>query len=249
MTTRIEWADRTWNPVTGCTKISDGCTLCYAERFANRFRGVAGHPYEPGFRLTLRPERLEQPLAWRRPAHVFVCSMSDLFHREVSDGYLDRVFDVMERAGQHTFLVLTKRSARMREFVCRRWPGYQAPPAHLWLGVSVEHHGTLWRLEDLRRTPAAVRFVSAEPLLGPLDTPLRPLNLAGIGWVIAGGESGPGARPADADWFRSLRDRCRQHRTAFWFKQWGGRTPTAGGKLLDGVEHAERPAAPRGAAA
>ncbi len=246
--TRIEWAERTWNPVTGCTKVSDGCAHCYAERFARRFAGVHGHPYQVGFRPTLRPERLEHPLAWRRPAFTFVCSMSDLFHHAVPDSYLDQVFDVMERAERHVFMVLTKRSARMRAYVRRRRPGHQAPPPHIWLGVSAENHRVLWRVEDLRRTPAAVRFVSAEPLLGPLDTPLRPLCLDGIGWVIAGGESGPGARPADADWFRSLRDRCREFHAAFFFKQWGGLTPTAGGKLLDGVEHAERPPRPGSAA-
>lgn len=225
----IEWTNATWNPVTGCTKISPGCDNCYAERFAERFRGVAGHPYETGFDLTLRPERLDQPLGWRRPRMIFVNSMSDLFHKQVPKAFVDQVFDVMERADWHTFQVLTKRSSRMRDYVNRRYaPG--RGPAHIWLGTSVEDARRTSRIAHVRAMAAGIRFLSLEPLLGPLG----PLDLEGIDWAIVGGESGPGARPLDIDWVRDIRDQCHATGVAFFFKQWGGRTPKAGGRELDG---------------
>ena len=252
--TRIEWADRTWNPVTGCVKVSPGCTHCYAERFAERFRGVAGHPWEPGFDVTLRPERLGWPQTVRRPSVVFVGSMTDLFQRDVPTGYLHDVFAAMDHADHHVYLVLTKRPARMRAFVNdERYEG-TGPPAHIWLGTSVETARFRWRIDELRSTRASVRFVSAEPLLGSLRSPRHrnvPVNLDCIDWVIAGGESGPGARPADPEWARELRDDCLLQRTAsggratrFFFKQWGGARPTSGGRLLDGLEWIERPPLP-----
>ena len=234
--TSIEWTQSTWNPVTGCTKLSAGCDHCYAERFAERFRGVAGHPYEPGFDLTLRPERVDQPRTWRRPRLIFVNSMSDLFHEGVPRKYIGRVFDTMETADWHIFQVLTKRSSRMRNFVNERYPARPAPP-HIWLGTSIENARTLGRLRHLKRTNASIRFLSLEPLLGPLAA----LDLAGIHWVIAGGESGPGARPVRAEWLRTIRDTCRTQTVAFFFKQWGGRSPKSGGNKLDGRQWLEYP--------
>ena len=216
----IEWTESTWNPVTGCTKLSAGCDHCYAERFAERFRGVVGHPYERGFDLTLRPERVDQPKGWRRPRLIFVNSMSDLFHEEVPWEYVEDVFDTMEAANWHVYQVLTKRSSRMRNFVNMRYVGAHAPP-HIWLGTSIENASAMGRLRHLKQTNASVRFLSLEPLLGPLGA----LDLTGIHWVIAGGESGPGARPVQEDWLRSIRDACRTQTVAFFFKQWGGRTP------------------------
>ncbi len=214
----IEWTDATWNPVTGCTKVSAGCDHCYAETFAERFRGVPRHPYEQGFDLKLWPQRLGIPLGWRRPRRVFVNSMSDLFHRDVPDEYILRVFRVMAEAEIHTFQVLTKRPDRMMRLL-QRWEdrGVLAPLPNVWLGTSIEAMGQAWRAEKLRRTPAAVRFISAEPLLGPLGS----LDLTGIDWVIAGGESGPGARPANPEWFRELRSGCRRAGVAFFMKQLG----------------------------
>jgi protein gp37 len=228
----IEWTDATWNPVTGCTPVSPGCDHCYALTFAERFRGVRGHPYEQGFDLKLWPERLELPLRWKRPRRIFVNSMSDLFHPEVSDAYVRQVFDVMVRADWHIFQVLTKRSGRLKRL------GRTLPwRPHIWAGVSVESDRYVWRADQLREVPSHVRFISAEPLLGPLDQ----LDLTGIQWVITGGESGPGHRPCDPDWVRSLRDRCRVWGVAFFHKQWGGRTPKAGGRLLDGQTWDELP--------
>ena len=232
----IEWTNSTWNPVTGCTKVSAGCDHCYAERLSERFRGVEGHPFETGFDLTLRPDRLEQPTHWRRPQLIFVNSMSDLFHKDIPTEYIERVFDTMERADWHIYQVLTKRSSLMRRFVQGRYRGRAAPP-HIWLGVSIENHAALTRLRHLKQTNASVRFVSFEPLLGPMGT----VDLKDIHWVIAGGESGPGARPVQAEWVRELRDRCQAQRVAFFFKQWGGRTPKAGGNTLDGRQWMEYP--------
>lgn len=225
----IEWTDATWNPVTGCTKISAGCDNCYAERFAERFRGVVGNAYERGFDLTVRPERLEQPLRWRKPRMVFVNSMSDLFHKDIPDNYIDRVFDVAEKANWHTFQILTKRSSRMRDYVSSRY-GAQVAPSHIWIGVSVELSSQKSRLEHLRSTPAACRFLSFEPLLGAIGA----LDLRGIHWVIAGGESGPGARVLEVEWVTEIRDQCIQQRKAFFFKQWGGRFASAKGRILEG---------------
>ena len=235
--TAIEWTDATWNPVTGCTLISPGCDRCYAQRFAERFRGVPGHPYATGFDLTLRPARLEQPLLWRRPRMIFVNSMSDLFHKDIPLDYLDRVFATMEQADWHTFQVLTKRSSLMRDYLRRRYADRPAP-RHLWFGVSVEDAQRTSRIDHLRAAPAAVRFLSIEPLIGPLGR----LDLGGIHWAILGGESGPGARPLDPAWVRDVRDQCVAAGTAFFFKQWGGLRPKAGGRSLDGREWNEFPA-------
>ena len=232
----IEWTNSTWNPVTGCTKVSAGCDHCYAERLSERFRGVEGHPFETGFDLTLRPERLEQPTHWRRPQLIFVNSMSDLFHKDIPTGYIERVFDTMERADWHIYQVLTKRSSLMRRFVQARYRD-RAAPSHIWLGVSIENDAALTRLRHLKQTNASVRFVSFEPLLGPMGT----VDLENIHWVIVGGESGPGARPVQAEWVRELRDQCQAQRVAFFFKQWGGRTPKSGGNTLDGRQWLEYP--------
>lgn len=227
----IEWTDATWNPVTGCTKISAGCDHCYAERFSERFRGVKGHPFAQGFDLTLRPDRLEQPLRWRQPRMIFVNSMSDLFHKNVPIEFTARVFDAMEAAHWHTFQVLTKRSSLMRDFLKARYSA--APgPLHIWCGVSVEDGSKLSRVRHLQQSPAGTRFLSIEPLLGPVGV----VSLEGIDWVIVGGESGPKARPMEADWVRTIRDQCRQSGVAFFFKQWGGLRPKDGGRKLDGRE-------------
>jgi protein gp37 len=237
---QIEWTDATWNPVTGCTKVSPGCAHCYAETFAERFRGVPNHPYQNGFDLTLRPERLELPLSWRRPRLIFVNSMSDLFHEAVPDEYIVAVFSTMVRADWHRFQLLTKRAGRAAELAPRLpWP------PNVWLGVSVENNRWLDRVDQLRRVPAAVRFLSCEPLLGPLD-----LDLRGIDWVIAGGESGPRARPMRAEWVLSLRDQCAHAGVPFFFKQWGahdacGRrmSKARSGRLLEGRTWDELPSA------
>lgn len=237
----IEWTDTTWNPVTGCTKIARGCDNCYAERFAERFRGVPGHPFENGFDLTTRPERLRQPLAWKRPRRIFVNSMSDLFHKEIPTGFIDRVFDTMEQADWHVFQVLTKRSSPMRRYLRRRYPE-TAAPAHIWCGVSVEDRAATARIRHLRTAPATVRFLSIEPLLGPVGD----VDLDGISWVIVGGESGPNARPMKKDWVLDIKNTCRKQRVEFFFKQWGGPTPKSGGRKIDGIEYNGRPPAQPG---
>jgi protein gp37 len=227
----IEWTDSTWNPVTGCTKISTGCDNCYAERLSERFRGVHGHPFVTGFDLTLRPERLDQPLSWARPRKIFVNSMSDLFHKEIPRVYVDRVFDTMERANWHMFQILTKRSSRMREYIRDRY-GPTVAPGHIWLGSSVEDESKVSRIHHLRQTPAQVRFLSIEPLIGGFAE----LPLDGIHWVIVGGESGPHARPVDGRWVRDIRDKCLAAGVPFFFKQWGGLRAKSGGRALDGKE-------------
>lgn len=234
--TAIEWTDATWNPVTGCTKISAGCDNCYAERFAERFRGVSDHPFEHGFDLQLRPDRLEQPLQWRRPKMIFVNSMSDLFHKEVPFSFVDSVFETMERAHWHTFQILTKRSSRMRDYVNDRY-GAGIAPEHIWLGTSVEDGTKKSRIRHMHAMRASVRFLSIEPLIGPIGD----IDLKNISWVIVGGESGPKARPISPDWVRSIRDQCLEAKVAFFFKQWGGIRPKAGGRDLDGVEWNELP--------
>ena len=232
----IEWTDATWNPVTGCTKITRGCDNCYAERFSERFRGVPGHPFETGFDLTLRRERLEQPLRWRRRRMIFVNSMSDLFHKEVPRAFIDQVFDTMEAADWHVFQVLTKRSSLMRDYLRYRYGG-KLGPAHIWCGVSVEDATATARITHLRAAPAGVRFLSIEPLIGAVGR----VDLQGIDWVIAGGESGPGARPIHLEWVREVRDQCQEQGVAFFFKQWGGIRPKSGGRELDGREWSEFP--------
>ena len=237
--TAIEWTDATWNPVTGCTKISPGCDNCYAERFAERFRGVPGHPFESGFDLQLRPERLEQPLHWRRSKMIFVNSMSDLFHKGVPFSFVDRVFETMERADWHMFQILTKRSSRMRDYVNARY-GTGSAPDHIWLGTSVEDGSRKSRITHMRAMRASVRFLSIEPLIGPMGH----MDLRDISWVIVGGESGPKARPIDPEWVREIRDQCVKAKVAFFFKQWGGLRPKTGGRDLDGVEWNELPNTP-----
>ena len=235
----IEWTDATWNPVTGCTKITRGCDHCYAERFAERFRGTLGHPFKDGFDLKLRPERLSQPLSWKRPRRVFVNSMSDLFHKEIPATFIDRVFDTMEATDRHTFQVLTKRSSLMMTYLRRRY-GSRPAPQHIWCGVSVEDHTATTRIRHLRQTPISTRFLSIEPLLGPIGN----VDLEGIAWVIVGGESGPKARPMQLAWVIDIRDRCKREGVPFFFKQWGGRTPKSGGRLLEEVEHNAMPIYP-----
>lgn len=234
----IEWTDATWNPVRGCTKVSAGCKHCYAETFAERWRGVPGHPYEQGFDLRLVPEKILDPLKWKRSRRVFVNSMSDLFHERVELDYLRCVVQVMKLADWHVFQVLTKRALRMRELVTRHFHSLSSAK-HIWLGVSVENrkHGVP-RIEQLRQTPAAVRFLSVEPLLEDLGE----IDLDGIDWVIVGGESGPGARPLKRSWVVSIRRQCRAARVPFFFKQWGGVQKKNTGRELDGRFYDEIPA-------
>lgn len=289
--TSIEWTDEVWNPVTGCSKVSPGCAHCYAETVhERRLDGRHGYPpfmpWTPGnaeHNVTLRPDRLDQPLRWRKPRRVFVNSMSDLFHEEIPDEFIARVFGVMAQCPQHTFQVLTKRPERMRDLLTRWarpvdpsnccdgcvvcWLDHSAqfPLPNVWLGVSIENRRFVHRADLLRETPAAVRFISAEPLLGPLVAYLRSptspcrwwrgneleetepgdygLNLADIDWLIVGGESGPRHRPIRSQWVRDLRDSARRDGVAFFFKQWGGRTPKANGQELDGRTWDEFPLA------
>jgi len=233
----IEWTDATWNPVRGCTKISPGCKHCYAETFAERFRGVKGHPYEQGFDLRLIPEKLEEPLKWKQSRMIFVNSMSDLFHPKVPDDYITRVAEVMVEARRHTFQVLTKRSERMRDLLKGKLK-FAAKHAHIWWGVSVEdrRYG-LPRVAHLRSAPAQVRFLSIEPLLEDLGN----INLAGIHWMIVGGESGAGARIIKPEWVRVLRDQAHRQDVRFFFKQWGGIHKSKTGRMLDGRTYDEFP--------
>ena len=232
---KIEWTDATWNPVTGCTKISPGCKHCYAQTFAERFRGVPGHPFEQGFDLRLWPERLELPLAWRTPKRIFVNSMSDLFHEKVPDSFVDRVFDTMLEAKWHRFQVLTKRADRMSEYFRRRrirFDSLDLEQPHIWLGASVETQEYVHRARLVALLPSPVRFLSCEPLLGPLD--LRGvLGPAAVNWVIVGGESGHGARPMDAAWVLDIRNQCFDAGVPFFFKQWGGSNKKRTGRLLE----------------
>ncbi len=223
----IEWTEATWNPVTGCDRISPGCAHCYARTFAERWRGVADHPYEQGFDLRLWPQRLDQPLRWTRPRQIFVNSMSDLFHEDVPDEFVAEVFATMVEADWHVFQILTKRPERLVELANELpWP------PHVWMGVSIENRRFVHRADLLRDIPAAIRFISAEPLLGPLEG----LDLTDIHWLIAGGESGPGHRPIHEEWVLDLRDRCEDQDVAFFFKQWGGARPKSRGRLLEGRE-------------
>jgi protein gp37 len=239
-TTQIEWTDATWNPVTGCSKITPGCDFCYAQRFSERFRGVVGHPFGNGFDLTLRPERLAQPLRWRRPRRIFVNSMSDLFHKDIPKPFIDAVFDTMESADWHTFQVLTKRSSLMVRYLRDRYGSAGLAPSHIWMGVSVEDAKNAVRLKHLRAARASVKFVSFEPLLGPVGK----VDLVGIHWAIVGGESGPHARPMAEEWAIEIRDQCRTTKVAFFFKQWGGVRPKSGGRRLRGREWNQYPVAP-----
>jgi protein gp37 len=231
-TSPIEWTEATWNPITGCTKISPGCKHCYAERMATRLEAMGQANYRNGFALTLQPQLLDAPFRWRRARAIFVNSMSDLFHQNVPTEYIEAVFDVMRRAHWHRFQILTKRSERLMRLDRQlEW----AP--NIWVGVSVESERYLYRIDHLRRTRARVRFLSLEPLLGPLPG----IDLSGIHWVIVGGESGPGSRPMNPAWVLDLRDQCQSARVPFFFKQWGGVNKKRAGRLLDGVTWDEMP--------
>lgn len=227
----IEWTDATWNPVTGCTKVGPGCDNCYAERFAERWRGLDNHPYEQGFDLRLWPTRLAQPGKWKKSRMIFVNSMSDLFQKDISRAYIDQVFDAMESADWHVYQVLTKRSSLMRDYVSDRY-GSTPVPKHIWLGVSVENAQNKGRIDHLRQIRSDARFVSFEPLLGAIGE----VDLSGIAWAIVGGESGPRARPMRPEWATQLRIACTHYQVAFFFKQWGGPRPKSGGRILDGEE-------------
>ncbi len=228
----IEWTEATWNPLTGCTKISPGCKHCYAERMAKRLQQMGQPNYANGFRLTLHERMLELPLRWKRPQAIFVNSMSDLFHKDVPDEFIYRVFDVMCRADWHRYQVLTKRPERLLAL------DTQLPwRPHIWMGTSVETHRYVTRIDALRQTSAHVKFLSLEPLLGPLPR----LNLEGINWVIVGGESGPGARPMDSKWVTDIRSQCQAARVPFFFKQWGGVNKKKAGRELDGQTWDEMP--------
>ena len=228
----IEWTEITWNPVTGCTKISQGCKHCYAERLAKRLQSMGTQKYRNGFTVTTHASTLEEPLKWVKPRLVFVNSMSDLFHKSVSPEFIEAVFDIMNRSPQHTFQVLTKRPDRVTQLNSElNWT------PNIWLGVSIESERWLTRLEKLKKTDAAIKFLSLEPLLEQLPN----LPLEGIDWVILGGESGPGARPIDADWVRDIRDNCLQTSVPFFFKQWGGVMKKRTGRILDGKTWDEMP--------
>ncbi|MCB9421408.1 MAG: phage Gp37/Gp68 family protein [Ardenticatenaceae bacterium] len=224
-TTKIEWAESTWNPITGCTKISPGCKNCYAERMALRLQAMGQANYANGFELTLHEHMLERPLQWKKPQLIFVNSMSDLFHKDVPAEYIHRVFDVMARASWHNFQVLTKRAERLAELSAEiDWPD------NVWMGVSVESQKYTYRIDHLRQTGAKIKFLSLEPLLGPLQQ----LNLEGIDWAIVGGESGPRARPIKREWVIGIRDQCLSANVPFFFKQWGGTNKKKSGRSLDG---------------
>jgi len=221
---KIEWTECTWNPVTGCTKISPGCQNCYAERMARRLQAMGQPNYRNGFRLTLHPHMLDLPLCWRQPRSIFVNSMSDLFHKDVPLDFIQQVFDVICRAPQHRFQILTKRSERLQELSPKlAWPD------NVWMGVTVENQDYTYRIDDLRQTGAAVKFISFEPLLSPIPN----IDLTDIDWAILGGESGPGARPMPREWVTDIRDQCVAAKVPFFFKQWGGINKKANGRLLD----------------
>ena len=229
---KIEWTETTWNPVTGCTKVSHGCKRCYAERMSSRLQAMGMAKYRNGFAVTVHPAILDQPLRWRKPRLVFVNSMSDLFHKNVPTEFVESVFDVMNEASRHTFQVLTKRPGRVLKLNRRlNWT------PNIWMGVSVESERWLDRVDHLRATDAQTKFLSLEPLLGSLSS----LDVNGIDWVITGGESGPGARPMEGDWVREIRDICVQHEVPFFFKQWGGVQKSRNGRTLDGRTWDEMP--------
>jgi protein gp37 len=232
----IEWTDATWNPVTGCTKLSPGCKHCYAERLADRLKAMGNPRYRNGFEITLHPDQLDLPLRWKQPRRIFVNSMSDLFHEAIPEDFVRRVFSTMARAHWHVFQVLTKRASRLAELA----PDLEWP-RNVWQGVSIEDAEYVDRIENLRAVPATVRFLSIEPLLGPMPN----LSLRGIHWVIVGGESGPHARPMQPQWAASIRNQCVAAAVPFFFKQWGGRTPKSGGRALEGRTWDQMPSRPR----
>lgn len=228
----IEWTEATWNPVTGCTKISPGCKFCYAERMAKRLQAMGQERYRNGFKLTIQPDVLQVPLKWKQPRTIFVNSMSDLFHVDVPLDYIRKCFSVMEQASQHTFQILTKRPDRVAELAAELpWP------RNVWMGTSVENVDYVWRVRELAKVPARIRFLSVEPLLGPIPR----LPLAAIDWVIVGGESGPGARPMAEEWVIQIRDRCQKSGVPFFFKQWGGVNKKRTGRMLEGKTWDEMP--------
>ncbi len=229
----IEWTESTWNPLTGCTKISPGCKYCYAERMAKRLKAMGQPNYVNGFNLTMHEHVLEKPLEWKSPQVIFVNSMSDLFHKDVPFEFIQRVFDVMNRAHWHQFQVLTKRSDRLVELSSDlEWAD------NIWMGVSVENKDYVYRIDDLRKTKAKTKFLSIEPLLGPLPI----MNLKGIDWVIVGGESGPGARRLEREWVIDVRDQCLKAKVPFFFKQWGGVQKKKAGRMLEGRTWDDMPA-------
>lgn len=233
-TSSIEWTEMTWNPVTGCRKVSQGCKHCYAERMANRLHAMGSERYRDGFEPALHEDLIDLPMRWKKPRLIFVNSMSDLFQEAVPDNFIRRVFSTMEACPQHTFQILTKRSDRLRDLGARLpWP------RHVWMGVSVEDERVIGRIADLAAVPAQVRFLSCEPLIGPLDS----LRLRGIHWVIVGGESGPGARPMRREWVESIHRECRSSRVPFFFKQWGGVRKDLTGRELHGRTYDEMPSA------
>lgn len=230
--TKIEWTDVTWNPVTGCTKVSKGCKNCYAERMAHRLKAMGSDRYKNGFEVTLHEDLISTPKHWIKPRIIFVNSMSDLFHDDVPDAFITRVFLTMTQCPQHIFQILTKRSERLRSLSSRLpWP------SNVWIGVSIENNDVLFRIRDLQRVPASVRFLSCEPLIGPLDD----IPLSGIDWVIVGGESGPGARPMKKQWVESIMCQCRKAVIPFFFKQWGGTRKDITGRILHGTTYNELP--------
>ena len=244
---KIEWTDSTWNPVTGCTKISPGCKYCYAEVIAERYRGVPNHPYNQGFDMRLWPQRLELPLKWKKPRRIFVNSMSDLFHPYVPDEFIDRVFETMCKASNHQFQVLTKRPERMSEYM-ESWDKKFGPLAgkypNIWLGASIETEKYMERAYIVSRLPSSVRFLSCEPLLDSLDlSPVLGGKRGGINWVIVGGESGPRSRPMKKEWVTEIRNQCRSAEVPFFFKQWGGINKKKAGRILEDCTWDEYPAA------
>lgn len=230
----IEWTGYTWNPVTGCDKVSPGCKNCYADRMAKRLKAMDVEKYRSGFELAIHNDIVEEPLTWKKSRLVFVNSMSDLFHEEIPFHFIQRVFDVMRRADRHTFQILTKRSERLEELSSLLdWP------SNVWMGVSVENDSYVYRVDHLKKTAAKIKFLSLEPLLGPLPS----LYIQGIDWIIVGGESGPKARPIEEEWVVSIRDQCVKHGVPFFFKQWGGKRKKTNGRLLQGQTWSEMPTA------
>ncbi|OGU83099.1 MAG: hypothetical protein A2254_08625 [Ignavibacteria bacterium RIFOXYA2_FULL_35_9] len=228
----IEWTESTWNPITGCTKVSPGCKFCYAERMAKRLKAMGSANYENGFKLTLHEHVLELPLTWKKPQTIFVNSMSDLFHKNVPLEFIQKMFDVMNKAYWHKFQILTKRSERLFEFdPMLSWTD------NIWMGVSVENQNYTYRIDHLRYTNAKVKFISIEPLIGPIQH----LDLSNINWIIVGGESGPGARPMKEEWVVSIRDECKRAKVPFFFKQWGGVNKKKNGRVLKGRTWEEMP--------
>lgn len=237
-TSGIEWTDASWNPVTGCTKVSAGCLNCYAEELSLRLQKMhPGKKYRNGFKVTLHENDISLPLKWKEPKKIFVNSMSDLFHKDVPFDFIDKIWGTMLEARHHTYQILTKRPERMKEYIAENAYKRDITPRHIWLGTSVEDAKVIHRIDTLRKVSAHMRFISMEPLIGDVGD----LNLSGIQWVIVGGESGPKYRPMKEQWAVNIRDQCKEHGVAFFFKQWGGLRPKSGGCLLQGKEYKEYP--------